>query len=324
MFRVTRSRGKTLQSGGFGVVVAVRLDDEGQEIFTTLMREEEEEGEEDDDNEAEDAQEGSPTTEYQSPGDIENGRHNNSPPQDSEPADGIKPKPKAKKVFDYLFLEEVILLSEQGLLECYPDPREQGSDQNPTPLSSSQLYALLDSLQVPMASYLTYAHLRQQTFRVMRYAPRRLPLLQELQECPFSISSKQFRSLKLKLRRNLQQSPPPTVFDNSITQIATPTTTGTSASVENESPQIQPQPQFAYCVYPPDSQFSRSNPGQPAFLVVVTYFGQSTLTFFTLLHLLELANGIPVKIATVADSGAVVMFGISDFGAPTISDSKKS
>jgi len=46
------------------------------------------------------------------------------------------------------------------------------------------------------------------------------------------------------------------------------------------------------------------------------------LTFSVLQELLQQAQGIPIKVATVSDSGTVVMFGISDVGVPILEGTK--
>lgn len=74
----------------------------------------------------------------------------------------------------YLFIEEVLFLHERGLVEVYRDTEEKDR------LESKHLFAMLPKLGVPFPVYLTYAHLRAQTYIVMRHAPRRLDIVDAL------------------------------------------------------------------------------------------------------------------------------------------------
>jgi tRNA-splicing endonuclease subunit sen54 N-term len=203
----------------------------------------------------------------------------------------------------YLFLEEVLFLFEQGMLEC------QAEEAHDNVLSSPQLYAFLETLQVPTAAYLVYAHLRQQTFRVVRYTSQRLALLQQLETC----TAPSRRKLRFLLRHDIQNAPPPPVLcqpNNNNHLTASSTCTNSSQQADT--------PSFAFLVYPPDCNFAKSDPGLPAFLVAVTHYGQSGLDYAAVQNLLRQARGIPVKLATVSDSGTVVMFGITDYGVPPL------
>lgn len=110
--------------------------------------------------------------------------------------------------------------------------------------------------------------------------------------------------LRLELRRDASRAPPPSVF-----------------------PYLQQQPCIAFDCYNPDAAYSSSCPGFPDFSIAVTLFNPPTafsddcrpgLGFADLRALLATSVGIPLKIATVSDSGTVVMFGVTDFGVPTI------
>jgi len=256
MFRITRSKGKALQSGGFGVAIVVITQ-----------------GDSDADHDSNFAK-------------------------------------KKGDVHNFLFLEEVLFLHEQGMLECWPKPPSVASLQDTAaPLTSPELYGLMPSCGLEMTSYLVYAHLRQQTFRVLRYTSKRLALLQECQE-KSDLNQTDRRALHLRLRQDVQQAPSPNII-------------GASSS-------SSPKPSFAFCIYLPDSNFSKSNPGLPSFLVAITHFQHNNstnsngagLTFSVLQELLQQAQGIPIKVATVSDSGTVVMFGISDVGVPILEGTK--
>ena len=77
----------------------------------------------------------------------------------------------------------------------------------------------------------------------------------------------------------------------------------------------------AFDVYQPNSAFPRTAPGLPDFYVAVTSFSHPTLSFDDIQTLIRNScRGIPLKIATVSDSGTVVMFGITSVGVPLLID----
>jgi hypothetical protein len=55
--------------------------------------------------------------------------------------------------------------------------------------------------------------------------------------------------------------------------------------------------------YHPNSNFGKTHPGLPDFHVTVTYFNVPVATFSELKSLLKKCSGIPLKVATVSDSG---------------------
>jgi hypothetical protein len=204
----------------------------------------------------------------------------------------------------YLFIEEAIFLHEQGLIELVHS--------NESPVESRELYSLLQDGLLSLPVYLVYAHLRAQTYRVIRHTPRRRELLDELmaksnsntgssddQEGPTvtstCASSRLFKSILADLRQDSVSAATPTMYEVTC-------------------------PTIAFDVYPPDCNFKRSNPGLPAFHVAACSFAHASPTFGELQRLVALCGTVPLRIATVADSGAVVMFGLTDFGVPSIND----
>jgi hypothetical protein len=216
---------------------------------------------------------------------------------------------------------------------------EEGLTTTQQPLDSYQLYHLLEPCGLSLAAHLVYAHLRAQDFRVIRNTPRRGQILQELHACACERQQKReetvrekpleeqglpatkeeerpqdeetpshegvtlidsrkeqgnnLSALKRKLRQDAAQACPPTVFSN-----------------DNGPASI------AFDVYNPNSKFSRSDPGLPDLYVASTFYCDSCLKFQHLHGLLQLANGIPLRVATVSDAGTVVMFGVTDYGVP--------
>jgi hypothetical protein len=188
-----------------------------------------------------------------------------------------------KKTIDYLFIEEVLFLHERGLLECLNNYSSSASNT----LNSSQLYQMLPMLGISLPIYFVYSHLRSQDFQVMRHHPDRLALLR-LQEDKKSEMS----NLKLKVKKTIQTAEPPQIPESGFN--------------------------ICYDCYMPNAKFSKYQPGQPDFFVSATFFHQSQISFGDCLAILNYCQGIPFKVATVSDSGTVVILGLTNFGVPTI------
>jgi hypothetical protein len=137
----------------------------------------------------------------------------------------------------------------------------------------------------------------------------------------------QLHAYKQALRRDAAEAPPPRLLGTGY-------------------PTLVPQP--AFDCYHPQPNFASACPGPPDFRVVITHFHtlapqpscenpelngsgepgpepnndkdaalkpSEGLLFSDLMQLLQ-SSAIPLKVATVSDSGTVVMFGVTDFGAP--------
>jgi hypothetical protein len=138
----------------------------------------------------------------------------------------------------------------------------------------------------------------------------------------------QLHAYKQALRRDAAEAPPPRLR---VQTTGCPTT-------------VQP----AFDCYHPQSNFASACPGPPDFRVAITHFRtlapppsrgkqeladpgepraepnkdpdpkpSAGLLFSDLMQLLQ-SSAIPLKVATVSDSGTVVMFGVADFGAPSL------
>ena len=75
--------------------------------------------------------------------------------------------------------------------------------------------------------------------------------------------------------------------------------------------------------YIPNSHFGKTKPGLPDFFVAVTHYNIPLVKVSDLTRLLfgscyDFTGKvkIPLKVATVSDSGTVVMFGVTDFRIP--------
>ena len=104
---------------------------------------------------------------------------------------------------------------------------------------------------------------------------------------PDNVKLKEF---KRKIRKTFEQSPPPGIPDIGL--------------------------HICFDVYMPNATFSKLNPGLPDFVVAATFYNGSRVSFMDCQKILEQCKGIRLKIATVSDSGTVVMFGITNFGVP--------
>ena len=224
-------------------------------------------------------------------------------------------------------------------------------------LDSSQLYQWLPKLGISLPMYFVYAHLRSQDFRVLRHAPGRLSLLQE-QETMKSLSQSQESSKEAEPQAISTESSSLPQEENSSSTIAetssgkkrkhdddldAPVAEAGDAQGERsddvirtlrlkvrQSIQNAPTPQIpafdqmggsgglnlCWDCYQPSHSFAKTHPGIPDFYVAVTFFNESQVRFEDLYNLPN--QGIPVKIATVSDSGSVLMFGLSSFGPPGI------
>lgn len=264
MFRVIRYKGKALASGGFGVTVATKKKSENGV---------EEEDEDDEDDSGEDSEDETP-------------KHDETNSEQQPPNDTTKSS-------EYLFVEEVLFLHEKGLLRALCDDKE--------PLDTSQLYQWLPKLGVSLASYRVYSHLRSQDFRVLRHDPHRLDILlqqtehekqrklrqqaEQASNNEDATSSKNHprkHSLKLrrKIRSSIQSAPPPTIPANDKTKL-----------------------QICWDAYNPNSNFGKTRPGLPDFYVASTFYNLPMVGFSDLHALMEECHGIPLKVATVSDSG---------------------
>lgn len=128
-----------------------------------------------------------------------------------------------------------------------------------------------------------------------------------------SSSTERFRSrpLRLKLSDDVAEAPPPCVV-----------------SLQTDEKTGKPNISLAYYAYNPNARFKRSNPGLPDFGVAVMPFYSDTTgepTFDTLASLVSMCEdeensngGIPLRVVTVSDGGAVIAFGVTDGNVPSI------
>jgi len=133
------------------------------------------------------------------------------------------------------------------------------------------------------------------------------------------------RPLRLKLSDDVAMAPPPCVISLG------------SSDANTGKPKIR----LAYYAYNPNARFRRSNPGMPDFGVAVMPYhsdNDNGPTFGVLNSLVSMceegerpevkedvnkcsngaAGGIPLRVVTVADGGAVIAFGVTNGDVPYI------
>ena len=239
----------------------------------------------------------------------------------------------------YLFIEETLFLHERGLLEV-------NSENGTSVLNSQDLYEMLSKLGVEFSIYLTYAHLRSQTYIVMRHTPHRLDIVDALvgtedgkagqnqfmveAEATCTSASSHTSTIgiandKRKLKRNLRCAEAHAPAPHSLQSIDVFSKEKSQAK-DFEQSQLSdaskhcstPRTRIAFDVYNPNASFRRSNPGRPNFCVAVTSYAEASPMFSSLTSLVMEARGVPVRIATVADGGTVVLFSLTEYGVPPL------
>ena len=202
----------------------------------------------------------------------------------------------------YLFIEEAIYLHERGLLDVHNTADAK--------MESYDLYKLLPDHGMPMPVYLVYAHLRQQTFKVVRYSKERREIIKE--QVAFQ-QGQQYRQNKEKtndkkdgLNASLKEEDRRPNFGKRLRE---------SGAIARPPPLNDVSRHLAWDVYPPDATYLKREPGLPAFSVLVTL--HSSLFPVDFLRVLVQENDpIIIKVATVADTGTVILFGVTNIGAP--------
>lgn len=265
------------------------------------------------------------------------------------------PQPKI-----YLFIEEALFLHERGLLEVY-DTDEA------TVLDSQSLFGMLPLLGVAFPVYLVYAHLRVQTYIVMRHTAERLGIVdalladgnnrkrtrdsngnntktantngqnagqnqdhdQEVLEEPTMKRNSNLvvKRLKRRLRMTEAYAPAPTLLRSTDTIDDWEKLSTIEGEEENTDERktsgsciLPSKCPIGYDVYLPNSSFRRTNPGRPEFCVAIASFAEASPGFSALHALISIARGVPMRVATVADGGTVVMFSLTDYGVPPINE----
>jgi hypothetical protein len=381
LFRVTRSKGKTLAAGGFGITISEPVE---TTVTATPV---------DDDGELDSQQNGENMEDAPTPTPTPATSANTSTSQTPNTSNS------------YLFFEEVLFLHERGMIECYrydddddEDDKKRDSNivtstdngdpgrqqQHKQRLDSYQLYNMLEQTGgVSLPIYLVYAYLLQQDYRVLRHFDNRREILDamEQEKTPSKLlvnsdtatdndneeniddedkagedddrdddddhkedkngadeskdatmdlvrrkrkrdNKSGLKALRLQLRREAAQAPPPVLCNTNV---------NASSNNNSDDDDGTGSVSIAFDVYRPNSNFCKGAPGLPDFYVAATHYntsGTSTsganLSFPQIQRLLAMSAGRSLKIATVSDAGAVIMFGITDHGVPAIQQGESS
>lgn len=206
----------------------------------------------------------------------------------------------------YLFLEEALYLHERGLLQVLDETGDE-------PMNSPRLFSMLEVHGIDLASYLTYAHLRTQTFVVLRHRDPKVvvdekdddetkerPDADALAEKQRAARQQQRRDRRLRLRSSAFYAPPPRALRPCDDDDLSPTS-----------------PPLAFDVYAPNRDFRRSDPGPPDHRVLIAWHGAPS-SVGTIRRAMEASAPVPLRIATVSDSGTVIMFSVTNGDVPVI------
>lgn len=327
LFKITKNKGKSVSCSGYGVSHTTFVEDE---IASTSVAEEETEG---------------------------------------NVMDGEKKVVVRKKseTCDYLFIEEALFLHERGLLEVYIEEDIVSKKANDNAqcigkelsmndkkqlkiMSTRDLYDLmLNQLNMPIGVYLSYAHLRNQAYIVIRHTTRRRELIEEMNILAKDVDQRKMEVGRKRKLDQIESSDNKESINEEDCRKNTVTTlekeekeSGKESQVEEDSPKLKlakvkklfrelsynaPMPQIwkndvgtsiSYDVYNPDSSYKKSQPGLPSFYVAITPFSLPSPSFATMKAQIEYCKGIPLKICTVADGGTINMFGMTDLKVPSI------
>ena len=294
--------------------------------------------------------------------------------------DGDGEPTATSRTFDFLFIEETLFLHERGMIEVYHPLHKNGKDTEKNEIirtnvdhgelmKTEEIYNLmLNTMCLPLGVYLSYSHLRSQTYIVLRHTTNRLDILRKLEEAQTAASSQDEHSSGQKcedqvIKQQCSQARPEQVNAHSKKALGENKDedqgqhrevetneqgkrkrrqTGTLASLKKElrsdafhaampnmlssctvsnSDKDVPcayDEYIAFDVYNPNTNFRKTMPGLPAFYVMITPFAEESPPFSTLKAIIKSCQGIPLKISSVSDLGTVAMFGMTDLGVPSI------
>jgi len=188
-------------------------------------------------------------------------------------------------------------------------------------MSSCDLFRLLEENNLSLPIYLAYAHLRSQAYIVLRHVDVYQPLddaeehEQEDEKCSATENlgergdqsvDRTKRRRKLLLRQKRLNASSPIILSNLHF--------GKSAILDPHEYSKDASRYIAFDMYNPNSNFRKTNPGRPDYYIAVSHYnaGQQSPTFDILIKLVKVCQGVPLRLVSVSDSGAIVVFGITD------------
>lgn len=200
----------------------------------------------------------------------------------------IKTMHKSSPQTTFLFIEEALFLLQRGLLQIL---HPNGIDS----MSSYDLFKLLEDQGVPLPIYLAYAHLRSQSYILLRHIDTQQNEEEEgnyisafnVSSCDSAVEgcNHSKKSQKLYVRRKRLNAPPPKMFCHEHADECTR--------------KMSPSSNIAFDMFNPNSKFRKSNPGKPDYFITVSYFNggqQQTPTFHYLMELVQFCQGIPLRL----------------------------
>ena len=240
---------------------------------------------------------------------------------------------------DRLHPEEALFLHIRGLLKVETNQSEEA-------LTTKDLFAVLKDCRVPVPVYLAYAHLRAQGYILTRYTKARIELLCDVMKYGSEEAAR--TAHKARERQGEGDSEDLSRKDDFVIEetIASVTSQEHVAGLQSGHEGVDnpckrltadiawsPPPcvsnlggldaiSLSYYAYSPNALFRRTNPGMPDFAVAITQFHSDDAgpTFESLKSLVDATtvDGIPLRVAAVADGGAVVVFGARSGSVPSI------
>lgn len=237
--------------------------------------------------------------------------------------------------------EEALFLHMRGLLRIECNNHEAGAKKESTILSTQDLFCtMLPECKISLAAYLAYAHLRAQGYILMRYTTERMKFLlarKESHDDKPNASSEATECIEDEAgtQQNKGFVTERLAKQRLIDDVATASQPLVVSFDEWNS--NRDTVKLAYYAYNPNSNFKRTNPGIPDFGVAVMPFHNAP-AFDVISSLVELcgvkkekndddketasSNEIPLRIATVADGGAVIVYGVTRGDVPVIDKTK--
>lgn len=227
------------------------------------------------------------------------------------------------KVQDYLFAEEVLYLHQLGLIQVLPidENNDNKNDKGIIALSTKDLFRMcLSSSEskslIPLPIYLTYVHLRSQSYIVYRHG-----LLKYDEE---KVNGQQCNNEDDNYRKNepVNENKEAWIQDQQLKQFKERKRRAIHATSTSTTMLFHPNT-IAFDVYLPgrSQKFRKSDPGPPDFMVAVASFHEHK-PFRDIQQMMKICRGVSLKFATVSETGTVVMFGLNDDKVPILGEEK--
>ena len=235
--------------------------------------------------------------------------------------------------------EEALFLHMRGLLKIETNRSEEV-------MTTKDLFAVLEDCRVPIPVYLAYAHLRAQGYILARYTKARVDLLCDVMKYGSEEAARTARKARERQGEvDIEKLPQNDGFimEETVASITSekhaavlqpshmdpkdnPCKRLTADIAWSPPPRVSnlgglDAPSLSYYAYSPNALFRRTNPGMPDFAVAITQFHSDTgPSFESLKSLVDTStlDGLPLRVAAVADSGVVLVLGAKTGCVPSI------